>query len=56
MNDELEDLLKRVRYAKEILGMEGYDHAYKANKVLEVVAAKLRDLCEATKTKEGANK
>ena len=48
MNDELKDLLKRVRYAKEILGMGGYDHAYRANKVLEVVADKLRYLCKIT--------
>tara|TARA_R110000868_G_scaffold231153_1_gene484509 strand:+ start:443 stop:607 length:165 start_codon:yes stop_codon:yes gene_type:complete len=52
MNDEIKDLLARVKQAKEILGMEGPDHAYKANKVLEVVAAKLRDLCEATKNED----
>jgi hypothetical protein len=53
MNDELKDLLKRVRYAKEILGMGGYDHAYKANKVLEVVADKLRYLCKITEDDKG---
>ena len=48
MNDELKDLLKRVKHAKEILGMQGYDHAYRANKVLEVVADRLRHLCKVT--------
>jgi len=56
MNDELKDLLKRVRYAKEILGMGGYDHAYQANKVLEVVANKLRYLCEITEDDKGEEK
>jgi len=49
MNDELITILRRVVVAKEILGMGGKDCAYRANKELEVAAARLRELIDATK-------
>ena len=42
--DELRPILARVRAAKETLGRDGPDCAYIANKELEVVASRLRDL------------
>lgn len=51
MNDVTEELtriLERVREAKEILGMGGKDCAYLANKELEVVAFRLKELIEET--------
>lgn len=44
--EELSEILKRVRAAKEILGMGGFDCAYLANKELEVVANRLQELAE----------
>jgi hypothetical protein len=46
---ELDYMLSQVRHAKEILGRGEPDCAYRANKVLEVVAFRLKDLCDETK-------
>lgn len=44
MEIELEYLIRKVRYAKEILGAGHPDCAYQANKVLEVVVFRLQEL------------
>lgn len=44
MTDELLTILRRIVVAKEILGMGGKDCVYRANKELEVAAARLREL------------
>ena len=46
---ELDYMLSQVRHAKEILGRGEANCAYNANKVLEVVASRLKDLCDETK-------
>ena len=43
---ELERVLARVRAAKEILGVGGRDHAYRANKTLEPLMFELPALIE----------
>lgn len=44
--DELVFIRKLVREAKEILGMGGFDCVYRANKELEIVDNRLRDLID----------
>lgn len=44
--DELRPVLNRVREAKEILGMCGFDCAYEANKALEPVLFRLEELVQ----------
>lgn len=49
VSEELNEILRRVRVAKEILGMGGFDCAYLANKELEVVAFRLEELIGESK-------
>jgi len=46
---ELDYLYNKVRWAKEILGRGEVDCAYWANKELEPVLFRLKELCDMTK-------